>query len=376
MIEVHEMEKTMIEKDDLAEFQWESREEGFAALEHEVIYRELCSGCGLCVAVCPEDVIGFGEYPRLIGKCVNCGYCLMACPRSFLPKAEVEERLLGEAGGELGVVKGVYSVRTKEKGQDGGFVTALLKYMLKKKLVDGAVVSDLDPSKPWKPMPRIARTAVEIETAAGSRYSTSPNLMTLKVAKQKGLKVAVVGTPCHLDGAAKLKAYPVEGAELGDLVRYTVAVFCKSNFIYPMVGEHLAGKEGIDLAKVDKMDIKGKHLIVYEGGKEKKILLKDIHGYERLGCKVCDDFTGRFSDFSVGSVDSEAGYSTVITRTKEADRILKDMKKEGLIEVKAMGVDGLPVAHKLAEQKKSRARKEVAKIRRDALPLPLKYLGE
>ncbi|HDH28342.1 MAG TPA: 4Fe-4S dicluster domain-containing protein, partial [Euryarchaeota archaeon] len=91
------MEKTAIEKSDLTELLWESREEGFTALEHEVIYRELCSGCGLCVSACPEDVIGFTEYPKLIGKCTNCGYCLMVCPRSFLPKNELEEKTFGSA---------------------------------------------------------------------------------------------------------------------------------------------------------------------------------------------------------------------------------------------------------------------------------------
>ncbi len=370
------MDKSSIEKSDLAELLWESREEGFTALEHEIIYRELCSGCGLCVAACPEDVIGFTEYPKLIGKCTNCGYCLMVCPRSFLPKNELEEKTFGSSPGGTGVIEGVYAVKSKEEGQDGGFVTALLKYMLKKKLIDGAVVSSIDPTKPWKPMPKIVKTGKEVEAASGSRYSTSPNLMTLKVANQKGLKVAVVGTPCHMDGTAKLRTYPVEGAPLGDTVKYTVAIFCKSNFIYPMLQEVLSKKEGIDLTNVKKMDIKGKNLLVYEGGDEKKIPLKDIHSYERLGCKICDDFTGRFADFAVGSVDSPAGTSTVITRTKDAVKILKSMKKEGLIELKDITDEELPVLNKLTEIKKKRARKETAAIVRSELPLPLKFLWE
>jgi len=370
-------ENSTIQKGDLAEFQWESREEGFNALEHEVIYRELCSGCGLCVAVCPEDVIGFGEYPKLIGKCTNCGYCLMACPRSFLPKSEVEERLFHELGdGLLGVVEGVYAVRAKEKGQDGGFVTALLKYMLDNGLVDGAVVSAIDPTKPWKPMPKIAKSAAEVEAAAGSRYSTSPNLMPLKVAGQKGLKVAVVGTPCHMDGTAKLKVYPVENVPLGSTVRFTVAVFCKNNFIYSMIREVLEEKKGINLGEVERFDIKGRNLLVYEKGVEKKVLLKEIHDYVRLGCKVCDDFTGRFADFSVGSVDSPAGYSTVITRTKEADKIVKDMKKEGLIDVKGLSKEELPITTKLSENKRKGAHKAIKALVREELPLPLKHLWE
>ena len=371
------MEKTAIEKSDLAELLWESREEGFTALEHEVIYRELCSGCGLCVSACPEDVIGFTEYPKLIGKCTNCGYCLMVCPRSFLPKNELEEKTFGSAPGGSGVIEGVYQVSSKDKGQDGGFVTALLKYLLGKGLIDGAVVSQIDSENPWKPLPKVATTAGEIEAAAGSRYSTSPNLSVLKEAKNSGLKkLAVVGTPCHIDGTAKLKHYPVEGAELAGVISTTVSVFCKSNFIYSMITDVVAGKEGIDLGKVTKMDIKGKHLLVYTGEAEKKVLLKDIHRYERLGCKICDDFTGRFSDFAVGSVDSPAGSSTVIVRTKEAAKVLKDMEKEGFIETSDVTDGDLPVLNKLTEIKKKRARKEAAAIIRSKLPMPLKFLWE
>jgi coenzyme F420 hydrogenase subunit beta len=301
----------------------------------------------------------------------------MVCPRSFLPKDELEEKTFGSSPGGTGVIEGVYSVKSKEEGQDGGFVTALLKFMLKKGRIDGAVVSQIDPEKAWKPLPKVATSAKEIEAAAGSRYSTSPNLSVLKEAKKKGLKkVAVVGTPCHIDGTAKLKHYPVEGAELADVIATTVSVFCKSNFIYPMLEEVLSKKEGIDLEKVSKMDIKGKNLLVYESGEEKKILLKDIRAYERLGCKICDDFTGRFSDFAVGSVDSPAASSTVIVRTKEAAKVLKDMEKEGLIELKEITGEELPVLNKLTEIKRKQARKEAAAIVRSELPMPLKFLWE
>ncbi|MFQ5800872.1 MAG: Coenzyme F420 hydrogenase/dehydrogenase, beta subunit C-terminal domain, partial [Candidatus Hydrothermarchaeales archaeon] len=293
------------------------------------------------------------------------------------PKSDVEEAIFGSLGGNIGVVEGVYTVKSKEKGQDGGFVTALLKYMLKKRLIDGAIVSKTDPKKLWKPLPAVATTTKEIEEAGGSRYSTSPNLSVLKEAKKKGLKkLAVVGTPCHIDGVVKLAHYPVENVELGDVVKYSVSIFCKSNFIYSMLHEVLKKKHGIDLKKVLKMDIKGKNLLVFEEDKKLEVPLAEIRAYERLGCKICDDFTGIFAEFAVGSVDSPSGYSTVITRTKEADKILKEMEKEGLVELKDITKEELPVIKKLTENKKKSARKAVSVIVREALPLPLKFLWE
>lgn len=49
------------------------------------INREVCIGCGICVAVCTEDVFRFDEakkkpyvkYPR---DCVICGFCEVFCP--------------------------------------------------------------------------------------------------------------------------------------------------------------------------------------------------------------------------------------------------------------------------------------------------------
>ncbi len=67
----------------------------FTGLEHEVIDRNLCTACGVCEAVCPENVIKIDEFPRLVGDCTNCGYCLVQCPRLFLPRDKVEERLYG-----------------------------------------------------------------------------------------------------------------------------------------------------------------------------------------------------------------------------------------------------------------------------------------
>jgi len=49
------------------------------------ISEELCTGCGLCVQVCTEDVLRFDElrkkpfvmYPR---DCVACRFCEAFCP--------------------------------------------------------------------------------------------------------------------------------------------------------------------------------------------------------------------------------------------------------------------------------------------------------
>ncbi|NOZ59270.1 MAG: hypothetical protein GXO66_06825, partial [Euryarchaeota archaeon] len=113
---MEEVEMVVAEQEVL-EYLWLGREEGYTALEHEVIFRDLCCGCGNCEAVCPEDVVRVDEFPRLIGECTECGYCIMQCPRSFFNADEIEEKLFGEVvEDELGYVVKRIGVRAKDSG--------------------------------------------------------------------------------------------------------------------------------------------------------------------------------------------------------------------------------------------------------------------
>ncbi|MFW9949984.1 MAG: 4Fe-4S binding protein, partial [Candidatus Thorarchaeota archaeon] len=49
--------------------------------------KNLCCGCGLCVAVCPVNAIDYTEGTFEIDEesCIECGLCFSACPRSFFP---------------------------------------------------------------------------------------------------------------------------------------------------------------------------------------------------------------------------------------------------------------------------------------------------
>lgn len=46
--------------------------------------QDLCIGCGMCLAVCPQEVFAMGEHgkARIIehDACMECGACKMNCP--------------------------------------------------------------------------------------------------------------------------------------------------------------------------------------------------------------------------------------------------------------------------------------------------------
>ncbi len=329
-----------IAKDEILQYAWLAREEGYTGLEHEIIFKDICSGCGTCAAVCPEDVVEVGEFPKLVGKCTNCGYCLLQCPRSYFSRDEAEQILFGSVSkDDLGHVRtkiGVAAKDTaiKDAAQDGGFVTALLKYALERGIIDGAVVSGVDEKNPWTPIPRLVTTTGDLTAAAGTRYSNSANMAVLKEAKEKGLEnLAIVGLPCQIEAVRKIQNYPIEDVDLKDRIKFTIAIFCTSNFTYDglMIGL-VQNKYGIPLNEVTKMDIKGKNVLVFTKGKKVEIPLEEAYTQRREGCKICPDFTGRLSDFSAGAVGSDKGYSTVFARTKLADDLLKNAIDEGTFE--------------------------------------------
>ncbi|MHA2035916.1 MAG: Coenzyme F420 hydrogenase/dehydrogenase, beta subunit C-terminal domain, partial [Promethearchaeota archaeon] len=58
--------------------------------------------------------------------------------------------------------------------------------------------------------------------------------------------------------------------------------------------------------------------------------------YARHNCHFCEDLTADCSDISVGSIGSQSGWSSVITRTKSGEKIFKDAIKKGLIESQSL----------------------------------------
>ena len=109
----------------------------FATLKKQVIDRGLCSACGACVASCSENALEMiNERPQLVGRCTACGVCVHQCPKT---KTTVPQLL-----GNFIEAFRAKSLLPEVKGQDGGVVTSLLIYLLREKMVDGAVITQKD----------------------------------------------------------------------------------------------------------------------------------------------------------------------------------------------------------------------------------------
>ncbi|MHC1600724.1 MAG: Coenzyme F420 hydrogenase/dehydrogenase, beta subunit C-terminal domain [Candidatus Nezhaarchaeales archaeon] len=335
----------------------------FRDLMADVISKGLCSKCGMCVSSCQvHALVMTDEGPKRIGPCRQCEACYYGCPRSPAFSEELLEASLESENKDdvLGRYIKIVSARTtrddvKIRAQDGGVVTTLLIYAFEKRLIDGVIVASKSPIEAWKPVPTVALTAKEALEAAGTKYSSSPNLVALKDAIYcyELNRVCVVGVPCQVAAARNVKVQPKAATKIGDKIAFIVGLFCMESFPHARLVEYLSS-HGIDISKVSKFDIKeGKFRVYIEGAEALSVPIKDLKDYANEYCHVCRDLTSLYADVSVGAIGSQHGWSTVIIRTNKGAKLFEGAVQEGYLEVKDIG-SGVDVLRKIAKRKASK----------------------
>lgn len=314
---------------------------GFEHLEVNVIDTGKCCSCGGCEAACPIGAIELQDLrPTLVKECTKCEFCWKSCPRIIDDYGPIYAQVYGEDAKRdpvLGVYRQAYALRNadesvRKRAQDGGVVTAILIHLLEAEVIEGAIVSSVDPAEPWKPKPQVATTREELIAATKSRYTRSPNLVALKDAlKERKLKqIAVVGTPCHIQAIQRMRLAPLK--KIDRSVVFTIGLFCSETFKFEeLMLNKIVGELNIPLEKLRKLDIKGKLLVYPRGAKESlKIPLKEAQDWVDPGCHPCRDFASDFADVSVGGAGTPGKWSTVLARSEHGQHIIDEMIAAGL----------------------------------------------
>lgn len=318
----------------------------FKDLENEVIKENLCCACGACIAYCESqsfDVIKLDEYtPRFKSKqnednCTECGVCYYICPNS----GTLEDLLAQKLGiqDKLGHISDIIAAKTtkeaiKKVGQDGGIVTTFLYYLFEKNLIDAAVVSEYD--EELHTIPKLIFEKEELLKSAGTRYSISSQIIPLKdlynipleIQEKKGIydidqmRVAFVGTPCQVKALRKMQYLSIKPAHV---IKYIISLFCFENFDYSSLYDAIEAKKGINPPQIKKTYIKKNFYIQKQNDQILEINIKDLDPAVRSHCKVCDDFTGRYSDISIGSTGAPDNYSIIITRNESGQKVIDSL---------------------------------------------------
>ena len=318
-------------------------------LKDTIVDAGMCTYCGACAAVCPYDIIEFDDNgPKLKEECYRNGEgaCKDVCQRVMTDASRISMNVFNfkaKPPSLIGQYEKMVAARAKdpdirEKGQDGGAVTALLAYCFDNGLIDGAVTT----AGIAKPSSHIVTNKEELVDAAGAKYSMIPVMAALKETTEILNNVAMVGLPCHTYGTRRtqffggLNVHPIEIGKDGEKTKipnipYTIGLFCMENFNYKKLYDYLT-TAGVDPDKIRKLAIHLDEMIVTTDEGEMEFFLKDLSGCVSDGCRICRDAVSKVADISAGYMGSSKGWTTLIARNARGMELLNAAIKAGYLE--------------------------------------------
>ena len=325
----------------------------FRDLVAEVQEKGICGKCGGCLAFCSA-----GEFHALLAgadgtpvladesKCLHCGICYLICPQIKVLDQELRQKTGWKP--PIGPLREIASARARSPkvrrvATDGGVVTALLTYALRKQIIQAAIVSR--GVGPLAREPMVATSPDELIDAAGSHfdesqnihalgqeYSTfSPGVREVKSLGQRDLhRIALVGTPCQVFTIRKMQLLNVLPA---DSIVLTIGLFCMENFAFgAKTRRALEKKLSVKLGQIRKLNVKDDIVVTTAKKETIHIPFSVMDEFARPACFACTDFANEYADLSCGGVGSPDGYTTAVLRTTVGEALYNRAKEDGAIE--------------------------------------------
>ncbi len=163
--------------------------------------RDCCSGCGLCVQVCPKSCLGMEPdcegflFPQIdLSACIDCGICLRNCPMLHV------EGVLHK-GRAKAFAAALKDREVLQESTSGGVFSAMAGQILSR----GGVVYGAVLGEDLQVRHQAARTPEEMARMRGSKYVQSDINDIYKPIKEdlrQGKEVLFTGTPCQVAAVA------------------------------------------------------------------------------------------------------------------------------------------------------------------------------
>jgi coenzyme F420 hydrogenase subunit beta len=325
----------------------------FRELVEEVQQPGLCGKCGGCVAFCSAGefgalVAGDDGTPLLVdeSKCLHCGICYLICPQVKALDQELRQKMGWKP--PIGAWRRLASARARSRSiraaaTDGGVVTALLTYALKRHLIEAAIVSRQ--VGPFRREPMLATTAEQLADAAGSHFDESRTVRGLgeryttfapgvREVKQLGTRelhrIALVGTPCGIFTIRKMQLLNVLPA---DSVVLTIGLFCMETFSFgAKTRRELEKRLSVRMGQIRKVNIKDDVMVTKADREAIHIPFATMDGFARPACFACTDFASEYADISCGGLGSPDGYTSTVLRTTAGETLYNQAKADQVIE--------------------------------------------
>ncbi len=314
---------------------------GSRELQRSVLSKGLCSACGACTSLCPYIDMVEGKRAVIIEDCgLKEGKCFDFCPRTLIDVASLDSHVFGKVRSDvaLGSYISIMKARAKDSeirstSQYGGVVSALAIFALENNIVDAFVLANSKDGIYAEPI--IAKNRTDVLKCARSKYVVCPVVeRVVETIDHEDGAVGFVGTPCQTIAVRKMQASKFENN--AERVKLSIGLFC-TWALNPEVKSFLSNKIGS--SKVLKLDIPPPPANIFIVQTEREKIQFPLDGLRRFimpSCNVCFDMTNEFADISVGMVEGEESWNTVIVRTDKGKEILQRAMKNGILETRPL----------------------------------------
>jgi coenzyme F420 hydrogenase subunit beta len=314
---------------------------GPKALQREVIKKGICSACGACLNICPYIDFVAGRTVMIEPCPLDEGKCYDFCPRTYVDTPLFDEKLFGAPRSDLALGSYVEIVKAKaldEKiltaSQYGGTTSALITYALETGEIDAAILARSSADN-LKTKPALATNKKEVLQCAGSKYIACPILREVESATKNGVEsIGIVGTSCQVTALRKMQFSSTE--PINEVVRITIGLFC-TWALKPQAHDYFA--KLVDPKMIIRFDVPpppANTFVIDTNEGRREISLDKIREFIMPACNACFDMTNEFSDISVGTVEGEANWNTVIIRTNTGKKFFQRAIKAGIIETTSL----------------------------------------
>jgi len=336
-------------------------------LQSDVLQKKLCAGCGACVSLCPYFKTHRGMIAAMFQCTRDSGRCNAYCPKTGVDLDRLSATVFNSTygGDAVGNFKSVYASQKGSSAgegnvQNGGTVSALMKFALKSGLIDSAV---LTARKGAVSVPEIVTDPEKVFSYASSKYSTSPVVGAFNRAAAGGYsKIGFVGTPCAVTAIAKIRSNPTEIAGFTDKTGIVVGLFC--TWALDTGGVERILKDKLDLDSLRRIEIPPPPADVMtfsDSHRDVVLPLSEIRANIPPACSYCHDMTAEFADISVGALELDGGKdrNVIIVRTVRGEKLVKDAVDAGYLAVSPLPSGVMDSLSKASMNKKIRAFKRL-----------------